>query len=437
MNVAPENSYRIPFYNKVGLAGLYLFSFFSLYSITFATAGIILMALALPFKPDWRRNLLFSPLGLLMGASLALIALGTWRGSLLLPGTLKIQIEEGLRFAKLWLFLLPAIWIEGSERRALLALLLCLTGLTAGMLLSLDHETVHAVLNGERTGFHLRITPFGLYSATALLGLFLFWPRIGQGMGPVSRTCARTGAVLAFLSLLQGLVATQARGAWLALLSAAPVIAILGLLRRDRKPGDTARNAVAKGSLLLLLLGVLLVVLNFDLVKERIVVQIEEFKANQEYSLDHIPQTGIGQRFHLYAFAISKWREHPLLGWGTGSTRRLISESGREDLKINSWKGERVWFDHLHSLYCELLVRFGLIGLLLFGGTAMFLAWQVWKAGRVFAMPTDLWLFTLGVFLMAAVWNLFDFRLLHWDWRFYWMVAWGSGFGLALPRRRS
>lgn len=453
---------------KVGVSGLYIFSFFSLLSVTLAYCGIVLMAFALALKaiskrraekffvpggtmsfapcpptgrpclPEGRTSwpsMVFSPLAALFVASVAFIALEAWRGASLLPGTWDEQLNEGLKFARLWLFLLPAVWIDGREQRALISLLLCLAGLVTGMLLALDQDMIQGVLSGERTGFHLRITPFGLYSATSILGLILFWPRIGQGMKPLSRMFARTCAALAFLVLLQGLIATQARGAWLALSISILVIAVL----RSSTGKHKFKNFTP-----LVIVAVTLVLLNFNFIKERVLLQIEEFRANREYAMDQIPSTGIGHRLHLYAFAISKWREHPLLGWGAGSTERLIAQSGREDLKITSWKGDRVWFDHLHSLYFELLVRFGLMGLLLFGATAFYLLFRVWKArplkmkqpgegaGLAPAMSEDIWLFTLGVFIMAAVWNLFDFRLLHWDWRFYWMVAWGSGFGLVI-----
>jgi O-antigen ligase len=90
------------------------------------------------------------------------------------------------------------------------------------------------------------------------------------------------------------------------------------------------------------------------------------------------------------------------------------------------WQEGPDWLDHLHNTYLEVLVRFGLVGALLMVGTLGLLARGFWVAHREGRLPFDYAWFLTGALGLMAVWSLSDFRLLHPDWRSYWILMGGT-----------
>ncbi|OCC15027.1 O-antigen polymerase [Dissulfuribacter thermophilus] len=391
------------------------------------------MLIAMPFEKTRLLKLIRTPLFILACISIGFLVVRTLFSILEIPEIKDQHIEDALKFGRLWLFLVIAFWINGSTKLALRVLFLAFIGFIVGMISSIDTDLLTTIIKGERTGFHLRITPFGLYSATIITGLIIFSKRlIANSFKRKMNFFILFGITIAIVLLLEGLIATQARGAWLAFALVFPVVVFSILKKSDLTHAH--KQALSVAMALTICLFVFIIALNFEIIKNRFLGQIETFTQNREYIIEKVPETGIGQRLHLYSFAIQKWREHPIFGWGTGTTQYLISHSQREDLKINSWKGGRVWFDHLHSTYLEFLVRFGLIGTGLLFASIFILLKEVINAYKKGALPFDIFLFTISSWAMAAIWCLFDFRLLHWDWRFYWMIISGVGTSFVLKK---
>jgi O-antigen ligase len=90
------------------------------------------------------------------------------------------------------------------------------------------------------------------------------------------------------------------------------------------------------------------------------------------------------------------------------------------------------WLPHLHSAYIDMSVQFGLLGL----------AWAsliLWLMGRTAVknyqagvMPKRYLLFFFAVFVFALVWSIFDYRTVHRDWRFSWILLAGTLFSFHL-----
>ncbi len=73
----------------------------------------------------------------------------------------------------------------------------------------------------------------------------------------------------------------------------------------------------------------------------------------------------------------------------------------------------------LHNSYLEVLVRFGLVGALLFGIAIFFVLRALWFSYKKGITPRDLFLFFSGAFAVTAAWALIDFRMIHMDFRLY------------------
>jgi O-antigen ligase len=182
-----------------------------------------------------------------------------------------------------------------------------------------------------------------------------------------------------------------------------------------------------------------LVVGNLTTVINRLMQEREMFVAAWRGDLDAVPTVGFGVRVHTFRFGVTKWLERPLFGWGPGSTEYLISHSGLPQLRHSElvdreWQERLDWLDHLHNTYLEILVRFGLVGAFLMFGALGLLAKGLWLARREGRVPVDYAWFLTGALGLIALWSLSDFRLLHPDWRSYWILTGGIIATFRIPR---
>jgi O-antigen ligase len=277
-----------------------------------------------------------------------------------------------------------------------------------------------------RTGFHLKIIAFGLYSSTAILGLSVFAPRLWGRKEPRPSFALRVGLWLIALAILvQGLIMTQSRAAWSTAILVIPLVTILRYRNRERTRGFAVGLI---GSVLLG--GAALVVINLQTVTTRLSQEKEMFAAAWRGDFEAVPSAGFGVRVHTFRFGAAKWLERPLFGWGPGSTEYLISHSGLPQLRHSvlvegQWKEGPTWLDHLHNTYLEILVGFGLVGAFLMLSVLGLLVRSLVVAHRQGRVPLDYAWFLTGTLGLMAIWSLSDFRLLHPDWRSYWILIGG------------
>jgi O-antigen ligase len=179
---------------------------------------------------------------------------------------------------------------------------------------------------------------------------------------------------------------------------------------------------------------------NLRTVTTRLSDEKEVFAAVWRGDFEAVPSAGFGVRVHTFRFGVTKWLERPLFGWGPGSTEYLISHSGLPQLRHSEmaggeWKAGPDWLDHLHNTYLEILVRFGLVGAFLMIGTLGLLVKGLWLARREGRVPLDYAWCLIGALGLMGLWSLSDFRLLHPDWRSYWILMGGIMGTFWMPRR--
>jgi len=410
----------------LGAVGLVTFAFSCLLSTSGASFGLALLVGATMLRPSLLRGSRRDPLTLLAAASAVYLVLRAIWALWEIPETGRLQISQAWAWLRLWLLLVVAWWLKGDLRQSGRLLLLALFGLLVGMVGQLLTNP-HLVSSGMRTGFHLKIIAFGLYSSTAILGLSVFAPRLWGGRRASWPSFAlRVGLWLVILALLvQGLIMTQSRGAWFTAILIAPLVTVL----RYRNWGRSCRLSV--GVMASVLVGcTTLVVMNLPTVTTRLSQEKEMFAAAWRGDFEAIPSAGFGVRVHTFRFGVTKWLERPLFGWGPGSTEYLISHSGLPQLRHSElvegeWKEGPDWLDHLHNTYLEVLVRFGLVGAFLMLSVLGLLVRSLWVAHREGRVPLDYAWFLAGALGLMAVWSLSDFRLLHPDWRSYWILIGG------------
>jgi O-antigen ligase len=413
----------------LGAVGLATFAFSCLLSTSGASIGLALLVGAMMLRPSLLRGLRRDPLILLAAASTIYLVFRTVWALWEMPEIRRLHISQAWAWLRLWFVLVVAWWLQGDSRRSARLLLLALLGLLLG---TVGHLLVHPDIlsSGIRTGFHLKIIAFGLYSSTAILGLLVFAPRLLGRKELRPSFVLRVGLWFITLAVLvQGLIMTQSRGAWLTAAIGIPAVTMVRYWKADSRQGRSRRLRVAFVGVALFACATLVGV-NLRTVTARLSGEREMFAAAWRGDFKAVPTAGFGVRVHTFRFGVTKWLERPLFGWGPGCTEYLISHSGLPQLRHSEmvdgeWQEGPDWLDHLHNTYLEILVRFGLVGAFFMFCSLGLLVRGLWLAHREGRIPLDYAWFLTGALGLMAIWSLSDFRLLHPDWRSYWILIGG------------
>ncbi|MCG7896656.1 MAG: O-antigen ligase family protein [Candidatus Thiodiazotropha taylori] len=414
----------------IGVLGLYIFSFFSLLSIAGANLGLGLMLIGLLLSSDaWRRL----PRQFLFWSCLLIIAYIVYRGveaMAEIPLDHKTQANQARDWALLFLFFIPAWWLSQSPRRIPTALGLMLAGFTLGILSALDGETLAQLLQGERSGMHFgKPIIFGFDCAAAILGLIVLAiyrlnPQLKQNRS--QQVLLVVLIILGILFYTQGLIISQSRGVWLALFFALPTIFLtLKFTRQSKKQPKVSllMPLAAVGLVLALILA-----LNWDTIQSRVSTEQTELGTVVSEGLDEAPLTSSTYRLHLWEFGLNKWLERPFTGWGPGTTHALVEAENNPNLKDH----RDVGFDHLHNAYLEVVFQLGLVGIMIIALICGLMVSKIMEAFRRQRISIYFLAFLFSNFMLIAIYSLTDFRHLHWNWRFYWLIIAGCAYAFTL-----
>lgn len=402
-----------------------LFVLPALANVALVSAGLLMLSRP---RSAWDR-LRGHPLWLPLGLALAYLAAHLLWQAVAVGHVPPPAREEALDLFK-YLLLIPVAWVvAGQPQRARWMLALAGAGLVVQVLLQApwgELADLHA--SGARVDFGFTSVAAGLYCATGLLGVLVLVPASMPAPGR-RRGGVLVAAAVAVAVLTAALLLSRSRGAWLALLLALPSCLSGGrLARRSLRPVQAVLG--------LCMVAVLLA--GGESVARRVVddasayralletVQADDDAAAQR-AWGEIPHNSVGLRLHLWRLALDTWRQQPLLGHGLGVHGEVIAGSPDQGLRH---------LVHLHSIYLDLAVRLGVVGLLLAAALPGSLALGLRRAARDGLQAPDLLRFLLGVLVLTAVWSLFDFRLFKLDFRLYSVLPAGIALGLAVPQRR-
>lgn len=416
---------RARFVDTLGFTGLLLFAASAWLSTTGTTIALIVMALALLADPKVYRVFPRDPLFQLALIFSAYIALIGHRAILEFPETRSLQIADGISWTKLYWFFLIGWWLKGDARRIDITLLVAFLGLLINAFKYADPKLIASIATGTRTGFHLSTLGFGLIVANILFALLILAPRC-WGKSPAKTHIPRIILWCGGVILVNyGLLASGARSAWLALAITTPPLVWIRY-----------RSLFTSHKLVITGLAVILLVWigagpGSHLIKSRIGEEHHSISqlASGEYA--HLPRTSIGYRVDVQLFGLQKWLEHPWTGWGPGSSGYLIQHSQNPKLIHKDPLGT-MWLAHLHNAYLEILVRLGLIGAALLAITLYLLFKSLRLAYLAQRLSPDHNLFFMGSLMMFLVWSFFDFHVLHWDIRNYWLILVGAVYSYRL-----
>jgi O-antigen ligase len=410
--------------DRAGHYGAGIFAFGSFFGAGVANIGLALMLLSMLGVRDASTRALVRTqvfrLTVLLGAIILFrAALAVWEE----PVAAEEHWSEARRWAMLILFVPFGYWLARWADAVLTALLLALSGLLLSAVLSLDWSTLQLVFQGGRYGFGFSEVPWGMYSAVATLGLIVFGGRLLLRRGRTALVLSSTW-LLALAFFLQGLLASQSRGAWVAFAAALPIslmILVFGRLAspvRWRRWGTAAAVALA---------GAAIMVANQKAIIDRLDDERDVVAAIIKGDFEDMPLSSVGLRVRATELALEAVRERPVTGLGPAGTRHVLASASDAGVRGLS---------HLHNGYLEILVRFGLLGSAAFGALIAAVLGGLWRGYRRGSIAPDYLAFFVGAFLLAAIWSMIDFRLIYSDGRFFWILMMGAGWSLVLKSDR-
>lgn len=280
-------------------------------------------------------------------------------------------------------------------------------GLVVFLLLYSSGEEWQRAWQGARVEFGFRNAQHaGIFFGTGLLVIACFAHRLVRAFTGRSRLLAALAAFGFAALMIYGILVTQVRAVWLALILAALTGLMLKLLTLDLHAvkAKLRFSHLAWAALLIVGLSSLGGALQ---IHERVQQRIEQENINiqtveEAARLEGRHSTSTGIRIALWAASLQWIEERPLLGWGNRTAEKLIQVDTRFDAKFKKA------FGHLHNSLLELLVAVGAIGLLAFGGLLTLFVSRVIKARQAGAMPRDVFLFAWTFLVFWAVVNCFE-----------------------------
>ncbi len=316
----------------------------------------LFILLSFPILFTERKSLYKDPMMILFGVSLTLQVLSWFNATIQYPEFAN-EIPKLDRLAKLFVFIFIAYWLKGNIKQVYLLLACFIAGIVFGFIIN-SNDFIGEISNsfkGTRIDFATKNAQFtSMFSGIGLIVTSYLIYHLNKFSSQIQ--AKRLHTLLLSVSCLFFLfvtIVTQSRQIWLAL---AALIVLLPSIAIKTLNVGSKRNTV----IFYIVLSITAVALfNIDLIQSRISEESNTINAIVSSNFSHIPMTSIGIRINSWIEA-SKWIEqHPLLGSGSSAIAQVMiqAESFKTKLPIPLP-------NHLHNYHMEILVAYGLLGLL-------------------------------------------------------------------------
>ena len=401
-----------------GITGMYLFSFSMFLSKSGGNIGIGLMLFAyiLQFRVtqhSLRRDPAFF---LFIGFAVYFTIRIIWAVQEF-PDTAERQIDSIADWFYLWCFLFVAWWFKAGKKQISISLGLAFAGFLSGFICSQDWSQIDLLLRGSRGSFYRQVPLMALFSGTATLGLLLLGPRILGNPKKTSLFVLRLFLLLVLLGLnIEILIITQSLTTWIAVFIVFPPLLWIRIGHWIKLKNVTVWTYKSLVGLFIVMVAGTLLYRNLNTIEKRISSQMETVNHLLPFDLEKIPYNStLGIRVHVYRYGLARFLERPFFGWGPGTEITKLLD-----------KSQRI-LDHLHNTYLEIVVRFGVIGMLFMVGAMWCIVRSLWCGYKNLYLPIDYFLFIIGSLGLLIIWSFGNFRLST-EFRFYCIIIYAIAY---------
>lgn len=312
-----------------------------------------------------------------------------------------------------WFVFIPLAWWVAQHKNAIWLVWGCAA---LGILISpwVTGEGIPEIirgLNGERVFFGLRQAQHtSLFFGVILIGLLCFARAI-----ITKNKWLSIPLILVILYCLLVIYINASRQAWLALLITAAIMATYFMIKRFNQA--TAKQKII--TVCVFVAGILsfaTVIVSNDTIVKRVMLEKEALNAIATLNFDDVPYSSFGIRLHSWVAATEFIKEKPIFGWGSNG-RSLV-------MKKTEWLPEDIKkdFGHLHNIYIEMLVNFGIVGLVFYLSIWIIMAKSLFKQIRAGKIEKNIGYFFTGFLIFWSIMNCFEAYQNFWTGVFYFTV---------------
>ncbi|BDX03975.1 hypothetical protein MACH16_27230 [Marinomonas pontica] len=210
-------------------------------------------------------------------------------------------------------------------------------------------------INGQRIDFGIRNAQHtALYFGSILVGLCCF-------AKPLYKKYKLSIIPITFLIIYCLLViyVNESRQAWLALIVTLLAMSTYLVIKQLKKSSKKQQLAVIS-IFFIGLASLTSMLINNEKIVDRVMAEKEAISAVIALDFNNVPYSSFGVRLHSWMAATDFIKEKPFFGWGSNGKSLVMSHSE----SLPEWV--RNGFGHLHNTYLEILVNYGIIGLLFY-----------------------------------------------------------------------
>lgn len=266
-------------------------------------------------------------------------------------------------------------------------------------------------INGTRIDFGIRNAQHtALFFGSILIGLCCFtkplYKRHKLSLVPV---------LLLIAYCLLVIYVNASRQAWLALI--VTLVALSSYLVVQRlKQSSRKKQLLLISFFILCLIALGSFLITNDKIVKRVMVEKETISAVAEMSFDDVPYSSFGIRFHSWVAATDFILKKPLFGWGHNG-KSLVMEN-------TEWLPDWVQygFGHLHNSYIEILVNYGVVGLLFYFSIWVVVGRMLLREIQKGTIEKNIGYLFVSLFCFWGVMNCFESYLNFWTGVFYFNV---------------
>jgi len=327
------------------------------------------------------------------------------------PEIYKQQVYSIMWWMAPWAFIFVSWIVRGRHEIIYNMFMFCLLGFITNIIIKTDWFLIDEWLSGSRYKFGYPWLLTSLYCGIFLSCIYIFRSKFKK-----KYILGLLAIVIIFLFFV--LIISQSRGMLVLLI----LLLFFSLIYNINNFRDK------KIQIFITFLCILIFSISqYKIVNSRTSEEKSTYSKILSSNINEIPYTSIGARIHLYDYALYLVKEKPFFGWGPGTsaTRYLTT---REDVEypVND-KLQLSRFTHLHNIFLEISVRFGVIGfivhLLIF-----FYFINICFFNKINILKDNVYTFFLTFIFLNISFNMYDFRYIYKDYRYVFIVFLGIFF---------
>lgn len=415
---------------RIGFTGLCLFAFGAWLSTALAYLGLLLMACAafvhqpgglLATLPRSVQQLTIS----LIVYVFAVCAYATWRE----PSLAGNHISGTWDWIILFAVIIVAYWFSLYRHKWVFFMCLVVAGLSLDMAREVirDYPQFIAGFRGVRFDFGKPMIASGLYAGMALIFLFAVFSKIREEANWVLKCLKYVTWYFMASFMFLCVIFTQSRMVWAGMF--AVIVSFIGILcYRAIRNTHTCYKLKTKVGVSLLIVGVVAAWVSMPVVSNRLAYERADIASIWAGDTEDLRYGSAGVRWRLVEYGWDLFNDRPLLGYGPGSSKPLISQSPDANLRN---------MPHLHNAYLEVLLRLGIIGSAIFLALLCAITYHLYRCHKTGSAPPEIAWFVYANLLFVAIYNFGSYRLDHMDMRVYWYIVIASALAAVIrqPQR--